>query len=75
MVNGVLQPEKEQTLIYLEGIKESIQDPFLKWEADDLKAKLMTRSDDFIRALYREKITGNGIYTYPYKNMEDQELV
>ena len=71
MINGILQPEKENTLIYLEGLKESIQDSFLKWEVDDLRTKLINKSDDFIKNLYRQKITGNGIYTYPYINLED----
>lgn len=71
MVNGVLVPQKDRTIENIRGIEGKIKDPFLKWEAEDLRLKLTDKSGEFIRNLYREKITGNGIYTYPYWNMEE----
>ena len=72
MVNGILLPQKDRTIENITGIEEKVKDPFLRWEAEDLRLKLADKSDEFIRNLYREKITGNGIYTYPYRNMEEQ---
>lgn len=70
IVNGILLLQKDRTIENIRDIEGKVKDPFLKWEAEDLRLKLIDKSDEFIRNLYREKITGNGIYTYPYRNME-----
>jgi len=70
LVNGLLMPDKEESLLLLQKAREKTEDESLIYEIEGLIRTLEEKSNDFFSLMYKEKILNNGIYTYPYKNME-----
>ena len=70
LVNGLLMPDKEESLLLLQKAREKTEDESLIYEIEGLITILEEKNNDFFSLMYKEKILNNGIYTYPYKNME-----